>query len=177
MNKEDLLERMHLQKSVHSYYYAKTRVYAIVVKILMLLLPAIITYLSVSEIGDIGVRFINNGSFYNVSILSLISFILFILSVYIEVFNIDVKSKLHRNAINRLTKLRQEYSQELENYPKKDKEITEKYRELYIEIIESSPQFSDRQFIKGKKYYIKMTAEKLELDKELSIAKEKGNFA
>jgi hypothetical protein len=166
MEKKDLLDRIYIQKAVQSYYYTRTHTYSVITKILMLLLPAVVTFISCSDLSILNYLFGMKDKVESLTVITIISFCLFLLSIYIEVFNINTKSESHKSAINRLIKLKHEYCHQLDLDQKNEVLITEKYQQLYTEIIESSPQFTDNQFIKGKKEYIKKMSKMKELDKQ-----------
>jgi hypothetical protein len=163
----ELIERIKIQKAVFSYFYTRNKIVSDVVKILSLLLPAIIAFISISDLKLLKLLFNIQASQDALLIISLISFVLFILSVLIEVFSIEVKSKLHRNAINRLAKLKQDYKQQLEEKKEEEKIITTKFMQMYYGILENSPEFTDKQFLRGKKYYLKILMKTKRINDEI----------
>lgn len=176
IDKNDLIKKIRLQKALHSYYENLYKPWGMIIKVFLFILPAIVTFLALSDLEIFKIFFPNVQKETIYVIISLISFVLFILTILSEIFNIDLKCKLHRDAINRLVRLRDNYTDEL-NKSEKSEEINiiiKKYKELYYEIIQSSLEFTDSQYLRGMKYYIKRTKTKNELKAQLNEIKQKS---
>jgi len=166
MTENDLFNKIRLQKGLHSFYEMKNKPIAITIRIILLVVPAIIAFLSISDIEIIKIIFPMFNSNSILVLVSLISLLLFIISVLTEIFGITEKYKEHRIAINQLIKLRKNLQNELEENKDKEKEIIKNYNDIYIELVNTFPEFTDKQYIKGKKYYIERLKCKIELDKK-----------
>jgi hypothetical protein len=164
MNKEELLNKIRLQKGIHSYFEMRTKIFAKMLKIVLILFPAVITFLAIANESMIKFIFGQVDKDFVLIAITLISFILFILAVFAEVFGIDVKYKLHRNIINQLIKLRDELNHRIEQNPDQAIEITRELRNIYLEIIQSGIQLSDNEFFRAKKYYYKRCVKKQKLE-------------
>ena len=167
MKRKELLEKIRIQKGLHSYYEMVTKPVSMFLKAVFIILPALITFLAISDLSILSyiIKIHDKDDVY--IIITIIGFLLFLLSILSEIFEIEVKYKLHRSTINQLIKLRTNYLSELEKNEEDELRITEKYSGLYLEIIQNCPEFTDKQYIKGKKYYIKRLEKKMELDQKL----------
>jgi len=165
MDKNELVKKLRQQKGVHSYYEMKSKPIAIIIRICLLVIPAFITFLSISDIENLKILFPSIELKYLMLLISIISLILFVISVLTEIFGIDEKYKEHRNAINQLIKLRKNLQNEIDEHPDKENDIVRKYNDIYSELVNTFPQFTDRQYMKGKKYYIERLEQKNVLEK------------
>ncbi len=173
IEENEFIKKIRLQKALHSYYENLCKPWGMTIKVFLFILPAIVTFLAFSDL-EIFKTFCPNVQKETIYvIISLISFVLFILTVLSEIFNIDLKCKLHRDAINRLVRLRDNYMDEFNKSEESEKiNITKKYKELYYEIIQSSLEFTDGQYLKGMEYYVKRTKKKIELKDQLNRIKQ-----
>ena len=167
MEKSEFLNKIRLQKGLHSYYEMRKKPLAITSKILMIVVPAIIAFLSIANIDILKLFVPQINNMIISAIISLISLFLFIFSVLIDLFGINVNYKEHRMAINQLIKLRTNFQNEIEDNPGKENDIVRKYNDIYSEIVTTLPEFTDKQYKKGKEYYIKRLSEKKELNRKL----------
>jgi hypothetical protein len=167
MDQNDLINKIRLQKGLHSYYEMKKKPLAISVKVVLIVIPALTAFLSIADIDILKIFFPSINEKHVLVSISLVSLFLFIISVLTDIFGIDEKYKEHRIAINQLIKLRKSYQNEIEDRPDNSNEITRKYNDIYSEIVNTFPEFTDRQYKKGKEYYIKRLEEKKDLENRL----------
>lgn len=167
MEKTEFLNKIRLQKGLHSYYEMRKKPFAIASKILMIVVPAVIAFLSIANIDILRLFIPRIDNLIISAIISMISLFLFVFSVLIDLFGINVNYKQHRMAINQLIKLRTNFQNEIEVNPENENDVVRKYNDIYSEIVTTLPEFTDKQYKKGKEYYIKRLSEKEELNRKL----------
>ena len=175
MEKDEFLNKLRLQKGLHSYYEMKKKPISLITKALLIIIPAIITFLSISDMETLRTVFPLEGQSTLMILISLISIFLFLISVLSEVFGIQEKYKEHRIAINQLIKLRKNFQNEMDEEQGDKKQIIKKYNDIYIEIVQTFPEFTDSQYFKGKKYYLQRLKMKKILNAEFKSIIKNGD--
>ena len=166
--KNDLIRKINLQRSIHSYYERTTKHKALIFRSISIIAPAIVTFIAFSDFSFLK-EFIPELSENHIKLtIGIIAFIIFLNSVFDEIFKISEKHKKHRNAIEQYSQLLRDIKLTIAQNPEindHDSKI-EMYNQRYIQLSANTIPFTDKQFNKAELEMLKCRAIRETIKKE-----------
>jgi len=154
---KDLVRKSRLQRGVHSYYHKKTRRLSLVARGSTIVASAVMATLAVVDPEVLTAVGLSMQNPTRNAILGIIGFLLFLVNLLIEVFDVNGRYLRHGDSIEQYSKLlRDMRAAHLESEPVDTRaKLLAQYSDRYMLIAGASISMSDTQFEKGRIVYTK----------------------
>ena len=149
--KQDLIRKINIQRSAHSYFEHRRKLISILFKAINIVIPAFITFVAFSDLTFLN-KFVSKLTKDHITlIIGLGAFAMFLCSVFDEIFDISTKYKEHRNAIEQYSQLLRDMK--IVSINEKDSTNTriELFNQRYIQISSNTIAFTAKEFSKAEK--------------------------
>jgi hypothetical protein len=150
--RNDLEKKINLQRGVNSYFEQRGKLISILIKTVLIVLPAFLTFIAFSDFVFLKYYVPSLSEETLRLIIGLISFSLFIIGVISEVFNVTVVHERHRESIEQYSALLREMK---ELPPQCSEEQLKLLNQKYTFISGSSPSISPKDFNKAESFHLK----------------------
>jgi len=157
---KDLTKKIILQRGVHGYYERRTQINANFFKTANIILPALIALLALLDFAFISEYISWLTDELAIVFIGILGFVLFILGILFEVFDIGSKPVEHRKAIEQYSiLLRTIRNIDLESMTPELQQMTlDGFNQSYLNIASTTIRFTDRQFSIGETNFIRHQA-------------------
>ena len=151
---DDLERKIKVQRDNHSFFEQKRKNISIWIKCINIIIPGIITFIAFSDF-DFLTKHFNINNFKSIIIIGLLSFILFLISIFDEIFKLTSNYQSHRLAIEQYSLLLRDikiFKKEIDQCDHEDiVNAVENYNQRYLQISSSSITFTDKEFLQALK--------------------------
>ena len=158
---EAALERKSiLQRSIHSYFEHRSRIISVIVTSVGIILPAMLTFIVFSDISFLK-QYIPSINPNNLKlVIGLSSFLLFLLAVFDQIFQITTRHNEHRRAIELYTQLLRDMTiAELGNVSGDESNFKlELFNQRYLQVSSNTIHFTEDKFARAEKAHLKYRA-------------------
>lgn len=154
---EDLKNKIKLQRSIHSYFEQRKKFISRIIISISIIIPAFLTFLAFSDIEFLKNYFPHLSSNTLILLFGCFSFILFLLSIFTEIFKLTDVHKEHRSSIEQYSILLRNIKLfEKENRKHDETEVAiMEFNKNYLQIAGSSVSFTDSEFLRGEQYALR----------------------
>ncbi len=152
---DDLIKKVKIQRDLHSYFEQKRKALSILIKVINILIPGLLTLIAFADFDYISILIKIENTRYIIIFLGILSFCLFVISIFDEIFNLTTNFRSHRLSIEQYSLLIRDikiFKKKIDKF--QDNEIIRKieaYNERYMQISSSSLTFTDKEYLKASK--------------------------
>ena len=153
---QELKDKIYLQRGVQSFWEQRTRAFSNRYKVVVVTLSGLLTFLALADLPGLLPSISLLAHVDTPLVLGLLSLLIFLLSIFVDIFSVSHRHTEHRRAVDRYTMLLRDLygmanSGDTQPTTESVSEIERRYRDISTSVV----TLTDAQFEQGERAYLR----------------------